>query len=67
MKKIILTEIYFWGEKTKGTRKLGCKYIRINTSIEGYNAYYEASRVQTFINEFKNEKLKKLGESKKKK
>ena len=32
-------------------------------SKEGYNADYEASRVQTFISEFKNEKLKKLEES----
>ena len=26
--------------------KLGCKFIRINTSKEGYDADYEASRVQ---------------------
>ena len=44
-------------------KKLGCKFIRINTSKEGYNADYEASRVQTFISEFKNEKLKKIEES----
>ena len=37
-------------------KKLGCKFIRINTSKEGYNADYEASRVQTFISEFKNKK-----------
>ena len=40
-------------------KKLGCKFIRINTSKEGYNADYEASRVQTFISNFKK-KLKKL-------
>ena len=44
-------------------KKLGCKFIRINMSKEGYNADYEASRVQTFISEFKNEKLKKIEES----
>ena len=36
-------------------------------SKEGYNADYEASRVQTFISEFKNEKLKKIEESNQKK
>ena len=44
-------------------KKLGYKFIRINTRKEGYNADYEASRLQTFISEFKNEKLKKLEES----
>ena len=43
-------------------KKLGRKFIKINTSKEGYNADYEASKVQTFISEFKNEKLKKLEE-----
>ena len=41
-------------------KKLGCKFNRINTSKEGYNADYEASRVQTFISNFKNKELKKL-------
>ena len=41
-------------------KKLGCKFIRINTSKEGYNADYEASRVQTFISNFKNRELKKI-------
>ena len=44
-------------------KKLGYKFIRINTRKEGYNADYEASRLQTFISEFKNEKLKTLEES----
>ena len=44
-------------------KKLGCKFIRTNTSKEGYIADYEASRVQTFISEYKNEKLKRLEES----
>ena len=47
-------------------KKLGCKFIRINTSKEGYNADYEVCRVQTFISKFKNKKLKKLEESNKK-
>ena len=47
-------------------KKLGCKFIRINTSKEGYNADYEASRVQTFISEFENEKFKKIRRSKEK-
>ena len=40
-------------------KKLGCKLIRINMSKEGYNADFKASRVQTFINNLKNRKLKK--------
>ena len=40
--------------------KLVCKFIRINTSKEGYDADYEASRIQTFISKFKDRQLKKL-------
>ena len=49
---------YFWGETTKITRKkiLGCKFIRINTSKEGYDPDYS----QTFINKFKDRQPKKL-------
>ena len=36
------------------------KFIRINTSKEGYDADYEASRLQTFISKFKDKQLKKL-------
>ena len=66
MKKIILTEILFLRRKDKKhyKKKLGC--IRINTSKEGYNADYKASRAQIFISEFKNKKFKKLGGSNKK-
>ena len=39
---------------------LGCKFFRINTSKERYNAEYKASRVQEFIFEFKDKQLKKL-------
>ena len=53
-------DLFFEEKKGKALeKKLGCKFIRINISKEGYNADYEASRVQTFISEFKNEKLKK--------
>ena len=41
-------------------KKLGCKFIRINKIKEGYDAEYEASRIQTFICKFKDRKLKKL-------
>ena len=61
MKKVILTDTLLL-EENKETleKKLGCKFIRINTSKKGYNADYEASRVQTFISNFKNKELKKL-------
>ena len=39
---------------------LGCKFIRSNTSKEGYDTDYEASRIQTFISKFKDMQLKKL-------
>ena len=35
-------------------KKLNCKFIRINTSRENYDADYEASRIQTFISKFKD-------------
>ena len=41
-------------------KKLGCKFIRINTSKEGYDADYEASRTKTFISKFKDRRLKRL-------
>ena len=42
--------------------KIGCKFIRINTSNakKGYYLDYEAGNVQAFIGEFKNKKIKKL-------
>ena len=61
MKKFILTETLFSRRKHKSTRKkLGRKFIRINTSKEGYDADYEASRIQTFISKFKDRQLKNL-------
>ena len=35
-------------------KKLNCEFIRIKTSRENYDADYEASRIQTFINKFTN-------------
>ena len=50
-------ELIFEEKKQKALeKKLGCKFIRINTSKEDSNADYEASRVQT--SEFKNEETK---------
>ena len=39
-------------------KKLNCKFIRINTSKENYDADYEASRIQVFISQFKENKIK---------
>ena len=39
-------------------KKLNCKFIRINTSRENYDADYEASRIQMFISKFKDKKNK---------
>ena len=44
-------------------KKIGCKFIRINTSKEGYDADYEASRIKTFISKFKDRQLKKLNKN----
>ena len=38
-------------------KKLGCKFIRINTSND---LDYEVGNIQAFIDEFKNKKIKKL-------
>ena len=41
-------------------QKLSCKFIRINTSKEGYDVDYEASRIETFTSKFKDRQIKKL-------
>ena len=43
-------------------KKLGCKFIRINTSNaeNGYDLDYEVGNVQPFIDEFKNKQIKEL-------
>ena len=42
-------------------KKLGCKFIRINTSNakNDYDLDYEVGNVQAFIDEFKNKKIRK--------
>ena len=43
-------------------KKLGCKFIRINTSNakNSYNLHYEVGNVEAFIDEFKDRQLEKL-------
>ena len=41
-------------------KKRNCTFIRINTSKENFDVDYEASRIQTFISQFKDNKNKKL-------
>ena len=55
-------EIIFEEKRQKALeKKLGCKFIRINTNNakNGYDLDYEVGNVQAFIDEFKN-KTKKL-------
>ena len=60
MKKVILTEMLFLRKKRQKAleKKLGCKFIRINTSKEGYDADYETSGIQIFVSKFKDRQLK---------
>ena len=39
-------------------KKINCKFIRINTSTENYDADYEASRIQMFISKFNDKNIK---------
>ena len=55
-------DIIFEGKRQEALeKKLGCKFIRINTNNakNGYD-YNEVGNVQAFIDEFKNKKIKKL-------
>ena len=60
MKKDIPTEILFLKKKDKKhqKKKLGCKFIRINTSNAKnvYDLDYEVGSIEVFIDEFKNKK-----------
>ena len=55
---------YFWKKKRQKAleKKLGCKFIRINTSNakNGYDFDYEVGNIEAFIDEFKNKKIKEL-------
>ena len=55
-------DLIFEEKKTKSTRKkLGCKFIRINTSNakNGYDLDYEVGNMEAFIDEFKDRQLEK--------
>ena len=43
-------------------KKLGCKFIRINTSNakNGYDLDYGIGNIEVFIDEFRNKKIKEL-------
>ena len=56
MKKFILIEILFLNKKDS----ILVKKIRFNTSKENFDADYEASRIQTFISQFKDNKIKEI-------
>ena len=66
MKKVILTKMLFLRKKDKEKsirkkalgKKLGRKFVRVNTSKKSYNASIKLVEYKTFISEFKNEKLK---------
>ena len=63
MKNDILTETLFLKKKDKNyQKKLGFKFIRINTSNVkyGYDLDYEVGNIEAFIDELKNQKIKKL-------
>ena len=63
MKNDILTETLFLKKKDKNyQKKLGFKFIRINTSNvkNGYDLDYEVGNIEAFIDELKNQKIKKL-------
>ena len=51
-------DLIFEEKKTKSTRKKACEFIRINSSTENYDANYKASRIQVFISQFKENKIK---------
>ena len=60
MKKVILIETLFLKKKDKRhqKKKLNCTFIRINTSRENFDADYEASEIQAFISQFKDNEIK---------
>ena len=54
-------DLIFEEKRQKGLeKKLNCTFIRINASRENFNVDYAASRIQTFISQFKDNKNKKL-------
>ena len=57
MKKVTLIENSFLKTKDKKLLEL----IRINASRENYDADYEATRIQVFVSQFKENKIKQRG------
>ena len=58
---------YFWKKRQETLqKKLGCKFIRINTSNakKSYDAEYEVSKIQTFISKFKEKNKRKRKQNK---
>ena len=47
-------------DKRHQKKELNCTFIRINTSKENFDVDYEASRIQTFISQFKDNKIKEI-------
>ena len=62
IKRDILTETLLLRKKDKKHQKLGCKFIRINTSNakNTYDLDYEVSDIEAFIDEFNKKKIKQL-------
>ena len=62
MKKVKLIETLNLKKKGQEAleKKLNCTFTRINTSKENFDVDYEASRIQTFISQFKDNENKKL-------
>ena len=62
MNKTMKAENLFLKKKRQEAleKKLGCKFIRINTSNakKGYDTDYEVSKIQIFISKFKENKIK---------
>ena len=52
-------ELLFEEKRKALEKKLGCKFIRINTS-NYYHEDYEIGRIQTFISKFKSRQLRKI-------
>ena len=51
-------DLIFEEKRQKALKKLGCKFIRINTSNakNGYDLDYEVGNIHAFIDEFKKNK-----------
>ena len=63
MKKDILTDLIFEEKRQEALqKKLGCKFIRIDTSNakNGYDLDYEVNGIESFIDEFQNKKIKEV-------